>query len=240
MLPPRAIADVRAGGLRHRTGQPSQAREFGLGRLASHSSARAMDATGPRTSGFQPTPQARHARPRWRQGKKLVPRKLVASLLATGERYQLIPSPRNARAHRADTCAACLAPSIRTVSPTAGIGLASLLRLHSLSFRYTDFAPAPLIPPAQIWRDRSTNAGCPNKGRCGTHPRRWRGSRRRTLTALAFSRNARPGLRPGLAPDSALRASRGSNRHFVPVLADLASRRDQNGATLRVSPKSGQ
>ena len=132
MLPPRAIADVRAGGLRHRTGQPSQAREFGLGRLASHSSARAMDATGPRTSGFQPTPQARHARPRWRQGEKLVNRCLVASLLATGERYQLIPSPRIAQAHRADTCAACLAPSIRTVSPTAGSGLASLLQLQSL------------------------------------------------------------------------------------------------------------
>ena len=42
----------------------------------------------------------------------------------------------------------CVAPSIRTVQP--GSGLASLLRLHSLSFHYTDFAPAPLIPPAQI------------------------------------------------------------------------------------------
>ena len=70
-----------------------------------------------------------------------------------------------------------------------------------------------------------------------------RGSRRRTVEKqpFAFREHRTPaGPSSRSAPDSALRASRGSNLHYVPVLADLAPRRDQNGATLRVSPKPGQ
>ena len=144
-----------------------------------------------------------------------------------GERYQLIPSPRIARGsqsgylrivpHAKDPH--CFAHSRERTHQFSASPVRSAFRQAAPRRRSTT------LRSRQIWRDRSENSGCP-KSR--TSP--LRGSRRRTLTALAFSRNARPGLRPGLAPDSALRASRGSNLHYVSVLADLASRlRCQSG-----------
>ncbi len=69
-------------------------------------------------------------------------------------------------------------------------------------------------------------------------PSSLRSSRRRTLTALAFRRPRTPaGPASRSAPDSALRASRGSNGSQVRRSRYLALRCDQNGATLRVSPE---
>ena len=124
----------------------------------------------------------------------------------------------------------CVAPSIRTVQPTAGSGRVSLLRLQSLphplqmicqcgshlrgrsrSFRLHKSDETALQTPAvpKYWQVRHA-------------PSSLRSSRRRTLTALAFSRNARPGLRPGLAQ--------------VPVRKDLSATRF---ARLEPSLRSG-
>ena len=120
--------------------------------------------------------------------------------------------------HRADTCAACLAPSIRTVPPTAGSGLVSLLRLQSLphplhrfrgrsrSFRLRKSVETALQTPAA---PKIMAAGAARD--------------RLTLTALASPRTP-AGSSSRSAPDSALRASRGVNGSKVRRSRYLASR----------------
>jgi len=131
--------------------------------------------------------------------------------------------------HRADTCAACLAPSIRTVPPTAGSGLVSLLRLQSLphplhrfrgrsrSFRLRKSVETALQTPAA---PKIMAAGAARD--------------RLTLTALASPRTP-AGSSSRSAPDSALRASRGVNGSQVRRSRYLAP-----GARQAKSSKTGQ